>query len=134
MKEFSQSNLGFSHKISDPTPAEKSVIMGRLLALRKGQITRECNRLPPLLAKFRQEKQDDSGLVPSSAQSAMKCISLIRQYSEDLRGKADEYSELLLSQPDESSVEENNKKIAAQDKAVEEYLKRIWRKLKKKNQ
>ena len=55
----------------------------------------------------------------------MKCISLIRQYSEDLREKADEYSELLLSQPDELSVKENNTKIAAQDKSVEEYLKKV---------
>ena len=55
----------------------------------------------------------------------MKCVNQIRQYSEDLRAKADEYSELLLSQQDESSVEENNKKIVAQDKAVEEYLKKV---------
>ena len=69
--------------MSDPTLEEKSLILARLLTLRKGQITRECNKLRPLLAKFRQEKQDDSGLVPSSAQAAMKCVNLLCRYSDD---------------------------------------------------
>ena len=90
--KFSQLILGFSCKISDLTLAEKALILSRLLTLRKGQITRECNRLPSLLAKYRLEKQDDSGLVPAAAQAqaAMKCVTLIHQFSEDPQEKADE--------------------------------------------
>ena len=41
------------------------------------------------------------------------------------QGPADAYSQLLLMHPDEASEAENNAKIAATDKSVEEYLKKV---------
>ena len=102
--------------LTDLQKTEKALILSRLLILRKGQITRECNKLPSLLEKYRLEKQNYSRLVSTSAQAAMKCITFTRQYSDDLWEKANDYSELLLMHPDEASEAENNTKIAAMAK------------------
>ena len=111
--------------LTDLQKTENALILSCLLILRKGQITRECNRLPLLLAKYRLEKQNDSGLVSAAAQAAMKCITLARQYSEDLWEQADAYSQLLLMLPYEASEAENNAKIATVDKTLVIFLKKF---------
>ena len=110
-----QFHVGTQRKMSDKT----AVVLARLLPLRKGQITREIKLIHSLLAKFKQEKQTNSGL------SIASCISNLQNTADDLHDKFDKYLETLLSTCKEDELDEMNTKIASQDAAVEEYGQKV---------
>ena len=105
--------------MSDNT--DTAVVLARLLPLRTGKITREIKQIHSLLAKFKQEKLTNSGLLKCTAKSIGRCISNLQNTADDLRDKFDKYSEALLSTCEEDKLDDMNTKIASQDAAVEEY-------------
>ena len=94
------------------------LVLSKMITYKKGQITRETNKFPGLLTKYRTEKQSGSGLAYTAAQTAWRCLNQAWQFAEDLREQTDTHSQLLLAMPDVDSESDTNTKIAQGDDEV----------------